>query len=68
VPYGQVLKTQADGTDYGVLWEDARDIFRVVVTFAEGAQIHEGVDQNVDGDGAQTLGIASAAATSPRSR
>lgn len=38
-PYGQVIQQEVDGKDYGVLWEDARDIFRVVVTFADAAKV-----------------------------
>ncbi len=37
VPFGQVTHWDDQGKDYGVMWEDARDIFRVVVTFAEGS-------------------------------
>ena len=32
--FGQVMHWDKDGRDYGVIWEDARDIFRVVVEFA----------------------------------
>ncbi len=35
VPFGEMRTWDADGKDYGVLWEDSRDIFRVVVTFAD---------------------------------
>ena len=34
-PFGQVERWDADGRDYGVFWEDARDVFRVVVRFAD---------------------------------
>ena len=34
VPFGELKRWDSDGRDYGVLWEDARDIFKVVVTFA----------------------------------
>src|SRR4030042_5814503 len=37
VPFGEVKSWGADGKDYGVFWEDARDIFRVVVRFADSA-------------------------------
>ncbi|MGA2498917.1 MAG: hypothetical protein ABSH20_14335 [Tepidisphaeraceae bacterium] len=33
-PFGQVMHWDKDGRDHGVMWEDARDIFRVVVEFA----------------------------------
>jgi len=33
--FGEVKKWDAEGKDYGVLWEDSRDIFRVVVKFAD---------------------------------
>jgi hypothetical protein len=32
-PFGELMKWEADGKDYGVIWEDSRDIFRVVVRF-----------------------------------
>lgn len=32
-PYGQVSHWESDGKDYGLLWEDLRDVFRVVVHF-----------------------------------
>ncbi|MFH1717925.1 MAG: hypothetical protein ABIF19_11275 [Planctomycetota bacterium] len=35
VPFGELKKWEADGRDYGVLWEDSRDIFKVVVRFAD---------------------------------
>src|SRR4030042_6617131 len=37
VPFGELKKWDSDGKDYGVFWEDARDIFKVVVTFADTA-------------------------------
>ncbi len=37
VPFGELKKWDGDGKDYGVFWEDARDIFKVVVTFADTA-------------------------------
>ncbi len=33
--FGEIKKWDAKGKDYGVLWEDSRDIFRVVVKFAD---------------------------------
>ena len=33
-PFGEVTKWDDTGKDYGVLWEDPREIHRVVVTFA----------------------------------
>ncbi|MEP0842046.1 MAG: hypothetical protein HRF43_04965 [Phycisphaerae bacterium] len=36
-PFGQVMSWEADGKDQGILWEDARDIFRVVVVFEGGS-------------------------------
>lgn len=41
VPFGSVLRGGADGKDYGVMWEDPRDIFRVVVRFREPAAAPE---------------------------
>jgi len=34
-PFGQVMKWEENGRDYGVIWEDARDINRVVVSFSK---------------------------------
>jgi len=34
-PFGEITRWEADGKDYGVLWEDSRDIFRVTITFAD---------------------------------
>ena len=34
-PFGEV-RSWNDGTDVGVMWEDSRDIFKVVVKFADG--------------------------------
>ncbi|MCX5638034.1 MAG: hypothetical protein NTX52_10145, partial [Planctomycetota bacterium] len=34
-PFGEITKWDADGKDYGVIWEDSRDIFQVVVRFAD---------------------------------
>ncbi|MBW8040689.1 MAG: hypothetical protein FVQ85_11885 [Planctomycetes bacterium] len=39
VPFGQVKKWNSQGKDYGVIFEDARDIFRVVVSFADSKTI-----------------------------
>jgi len=36
-PFGEITRWNADHTDYGVMWEDPRDIFRVVVVFADPA-------------------------------
>ncbi len=38
VPFGSVMRGGADGKDYGVMWEDLRDIFRVVVRFRDPAE------------------------------
>jgi len=35
VPFGALYKWDAEGRDYGVIWEDSRDIFRVTVRFAD---------------------------------
>jgi hypothetical protein len=35
VPFGQITSWDSGGKDYGVLWEDSRDIFKVVVRFAD---------------------------------
>ncbi|MFI5377948.1 MAG: hypothetical protein ACHRHE_01465 [Tepidisphaerales bacterium] len=42
-PFGQVMHWEKDGRDYGVMWEDARDIFRVVVEFAGDAHTADAV-------------------------
>jgi hypothetical protein len=36
-PFGQTITWDEQGKDSGVMWEDPRDIFRVVVAFADGA-------------------------------
>ena len=41
VPFGEPKKWDADGKDYGVIWEDSRDIFRVVVRFADSKAVPE---------------------------
>lgn len=35
VPFGELTRWDSDGKDYGVFWEDSRDIFKVVVRFAD---------------------------------
>ena len=35
VPFGEIKRWDSNGKDYGVFWEDARDIFKVVVTFTD---------------------------------
>jgi len=37
VPFGALAKWDAEGKDYGVIWEDSRDIFWVVVKFADSS-------------------------------
>jgi len=39
VPFGELKKWDTEGKDYGVVWEDSRDIFRVMVRFAESKTI-----------------------------
>ncbi|MFH1738704.1 MAG: hypothetical protein ABIH23_06830, partial [bacterium] len=39
VPFGQIMHWDGEGKDYGVIWEDLRDIFRVVVTFDSGGDL-----------------------------
>src|SRR5688572_17695089 len=39
VPFGQINHWEADQKDYGVMWEDSRDIFQVVVEFSESAAL-----------------------------
>jgi hypothetical protein len=39
VPFGELKKWDTEGKDYGVVWEDSRDIFHVVVRFAESKTI-----------------------------
>jgi len=41
VTFGELKKWDADGKDYGVIWEDSRDIFRVVVRFADSKAVPE---------------------------
>ena len=38
VPFGEITRWDEAGSDYGVIWEDPRDVFRVVVTFADAAE------------------------------
>ena len=35
VAFGEITRWDADGKDYGVMWEDPRELHRVVVRFAE---------------------------------
>ena len=37
--FGELKKWDREGKDYGVVWEDSRDIFRVVVKFADSKTI-----------------------------
>ncbi len=37
VPFGELTTWDSGGKDYGVFWEDSRDIFKVVVRFADSA-------------------------------
>jgi hypothetical protein len=39
VPFGELKKWDSQGKDYGVIWEDARDIFRVVIKFADSKTV-----------------------------
>ncbi|MHC4694228.1 MAG: hypothetical protein ACYS67_15910, partial [Planctomycetota bacterium] len=39
LPFGELKKWDSQGKDYGVIWEDARDIFRIVVRFADSKTI-----------------------------
>lgn len=39
VCFGELKKWNADGKDYGVIWEDSRDIFRVVVKFTDSKSL-----------------------------
>ncbi len=39
VPYGELMHWDDQGRDYGVIWEDSRDIFQVVVTFASDREM-----------------------------
>ena len=39
VPFGEVKTWDSQGKDHGVIWEDARDIFRVVVRFADSKTV-----------------------------
>lgn len=36
-PFGEVRRWNEDGSDYGIYWEDPRDVFRVVVGFEEAS-------------------------------
>jgi len=37
VPFGQMMTWDDQGRDYGVIWEDPRDVFRVVAVFTDAA-------------------------------
>ena len=39
VPFGQIVAWDDAAHSYGVVWEDPRDVFRVVVTFADPAAV-----------------------------
>jgi len=39
VPYGQIMKFDDPAKEHGVIWEDPRDVFRVVTVFADGAPL-----------------------------
>ena len=39
VPFGELKRWDSQGIDYGVIFEDARDIFRVVVRFADSKNL-----------------------------
>jgi len=39
VPFGELKTWDSEGKDYGVIFEDARDIFRVVVRFADSKTV-----------------------------
>ncbi|MBI4586264.1 MAG: hypothetical protein HY717_19820 [Planctomycetes bacterium] len=39
VPFGEIDRWESDGKDHGVFWEDARDLFRAEVEFAEAAAV-----------------------------
>jgi hypothetical protein len=41
VPFGELKKWSAEGKDFGVIFEDSRDIFSVVVKFAEPHNLPE---------------------------
>ena len=43
VPFGEITRWNEDGTDCGVVWEDPRDVFRVVVEFAGAAEAPPGL-------------------------
>ena len=43
VPFGELKKWNAEGKDYGVFWEDSRDIFKVVIKFADPNTLPENV-------------------------
>ncbi len=39
VPFGAPMQWDQDGKDYGIMWEDARDVFRVVAVFADAGAV-----------------------------
>ncbi|MDH4240502.1 MAG: hypothetical protein OEW48_13155 [Phycisphaerae bacterium] len=39
VPFGELKRWDSQGKDYGVIFEDARDIFRVIVRFADSKTV-----------------------------
>ncbi len=47
-PFGQVMRWEGDGRDFGIFWEDQRDIARVVVRFAEGVKAPAAEDLRVE--------------------
>ncbi len=47
VPFGELKRWDSDGKDYGVFWEDARDIFKVIVTFADSTASRKRVAQSM---------------------
>ena len=47
-PFGQVMKWEKDGRDYGVFWEDQRDVFKVVAKFAASAKLPAPDDLRVE--------------------
>ncbi|HQH73916.1 MAG TPA: hypothetical protein PK360_17710, partial [bacterium] len=39
VPFGGLTQWEENGLDYGVMWEDSRDIFKAVITFEAGSSL-----------------------------
>ena len=48
VPFGELKKWDAENKDYGVFWEDSRDIFSIVVRFADVTSVPKPEDVRLE--------------------